>query len=1017
MKIKHYNEMMAYLTRPGFNGGGAVSNRTVLPKRKPEAEVKKRKKINYEKIKQYLGKESQELIERELGFAVGGRVNPAQLKQRFMQLVSSIPDAEAEEIPGIVAQAKQIRDQIEEINLTLAPDRQIKITAQGLDFDNPLLDAAKIAQTVDTTQEVTGGLTRDITKGVVPESLTTKNPIYKGQPTPAFPKGTKGTLADPEEKQDPKIDRRVGITPEGQFRQAGMKGRRTDKTLGDYLKNLEFFRKVDPTATEGSFAEGGDVDTPKRGLVDEPGSYAGLEKFEIEKINNPSDEALNEIRQIIDNLDIKQNTILGKEVKNLPKESTVDKLVKQVKTPGYKRPTIAKELFKRILNEKNIKTYDNYRTEKIVTVLNNALDINKGDTLRIKPSAAVKLLPEFEVKNIKGGGGNSILKTYRNYIAGGERIGSRAGIPVPEEIGGRKLADIVTDLDRNFLDVTGGRSVGDMKILNEIKLLDRIANENPDVSGIKLKELFEETGGTNFTERLKKIHPVKQGNLTKGGTGVILKQAAEEGVISNSMPDSLRKAITRYSVDLNTNRFFRQAEKYRKLNPELAYEFTRAMNLVSDNNIKKLGITGAGEHALPISAINTANAPEDIYFKIDAYVDHELNDWKSKNFDQPIFRKKGLAFKYNNADELGLSKKQKLEIQEEIMQRLDFMKNRAPELMENVTFSFTGGKFTANSTTPSILTLDEDGFKALNEKGNRINQKFINDMPDAVKLTSTGSIASIKDKFIKPKKPTPVILGSNLANIDSDLLDFRKIPDDLRNAKDVIRDLIKTPGGKRIARNLIKAGKFTGLGLAGELAFAAPFAADDYASGLSKERIIGNAFLADLTGIGQSEQEEIRKAVGERGYATQIISDLGEKLPVLQQQYEAFNDQNDPGGLNRDKFAKIYNRVSTEYNNAYDLFVTDGGKFDKELYNQAVTNYAAGLGQIEKFRAAKEKERGVKEASKNITGLELDLNFAGGGLAKQAGDESGKPPESGPTPDGPSKGLAYLFKNGMEEEE
>ena len=72
MKVKHYNEMMAYLTRPGFNGGGAVSNRTVLPKRKPPEEVKKRKKINYEKIKQYLGKESQELIERELGFADGG---------------------------------------------------------------------------------------------------------------------------------------------------------------------------------------------------------------------------------------------------------------------------------------------------------------------------------------------------------------------------------------------------------------------------------------------------------------------------------------------------------------------------------------------------------------------------------------------------------------------------------------------------------------------------------------------------------------------------------------------------------------------------------------------------------------------------------------------------------------------------------------------------------------------------------------------------------------------------------
>ena len=74
MKVKHYNEMMAYLTRPGFNGGGTVSNRTVLPKRKPPEEVKKRKKINYEKLKQYLGEESRELIEKELGLAEGGRI-------------------------------------------------------------------------------------------------------------------------------------------------------------------------------------------------------------------------------------------------------------------------------------------------------------------------------------------------------------------------------------------------------------------------------------------------------------------------------------------------------------------------------------------------------------------------------------------------------------------------------------------------------------------------------------------------------------------------------------------------------------------------------------------------------------------------------------------------------------------------------------------------------------------------------------------------------------------------------
>ncbi len=43
MKIKHYNEMMAYLTRPGFNGGGSVSNRNVLPKRNQQKKLRKEK--------------------------------------------------------------------------------------------------------------------------------------------------------------------------------------------------------------------------------------------------------------------------------------------------------------------------------------------------------------------------------------------------------------------------------------------------------------------------------------------------------------------------------------------------------------------------------------------------------------------------------------------------------------------------------------------------------------------------------------------------------------------------------------------------------------------------------------------------------------------------------------------------------------------------------------------------------------------------------------------------------------
>jgi len=66
MKVSEYRQMMEYLTRPGFNGGGSVRNKTVLPKKKPEEEVKKRKIKNFEKAKPALEnpKEVREMIDK-----------------------------------------------------------------------------------------------------------------------------------------------------------------------------------------------------------------------------------------------------------------------------------------------------------------------------------------------------------------------------------------------------------------------------------------------------------------------------------------------------------------------------------------------------------------------------------------------------------------------------------------------------------------------------------------------------------------------------------------------------------------------------------------------------------------------------------------------------------------------------------------------------------------------------------------------------------------------------------------
>ena len=78
------------------------------------------------------------------------------------------------------------------------------------------------------------------------------------------------------------------------------------------------------------------------------------------KVENITEETLSKFRKIIDDIEIKENKSLGQNVKHLPQDVTVDKLSRLKNLPeGYKRPAITKAVFKMILNEKGIKTYDN----------------------------------------------------------------------------------------------------------------------------------------------------------------------------------------------------------------------------------------------------------------------------------------------------------------------------------------------------------------------------------------------------------------------------------------------------------------------------------------------------------------------------------------------------------------------------------------------------------------------------------------------------------------------------------
>ena len=275
-------------------------------------------------------------------------------------------------------------------------------------------------------------------------------------------------------------------------------------------------------------------------------SEGTMPKVELERIQNPSEEALKEISEIIDKY-TKTSVINGQPIKHLSKEGPIDKIFKEVKTKGYKKPSIAKELFKKVLKLKGITTYDNYRTNKIVFTLQDVLRKNNGDILSIKPSAVAEILPEFAIEGKKGGKGLPAFRTFLNYLEGSQRLADRSGLQVPNMIAGKPVDQIVNELKQNFLEVKGGRARGDFKIFNETKLLDRLANENPNVTPQQLKTIYEQNGGTKFKERLKNLYIAKSGQETRKTTGgKSILEAVKTGEISNKLPKSLKKSFAIY---------------------------------------------------------------------------------------------------------------------------------------------------------------------------------------------------------------------------------------------------------------------------------------------------------------------------------------------------------------------------------------------------------------------------------------------------------------------------------------
>ena len=246
---------------------------------------------------------------------------------------------------------------------------------------------------------------------------------------------------------------------------------------------------------------------------------------------------------------------------------------------------------------------------------------------------------------------------------------------------------------------------------------------------------------------------------------------------------------------------------------------------------------------------------------------------------------------------------------------------------------------------------------------------------------------------------------------DADMFDFRKLPEDMRHFADVTKKFTaQSPKLLSALKKAKGAGKWTGAALAWEPAFALPFAEYGYKMGESPERIWGDATFGLL---GETEQEELKKAVGERGYATQQIDNYGSQLQALKNKYHSLNDQNDPRGEKRKTIENMYENTRGKYGKAYNIFVDDQGEFDKGLYNQALNTYTAGLVQIDKFKKQKQDERIAKAGGYENILQEREIRnikgYMGGGMVGIR-KPSALPPTGGPM----SQGLRSLYINDMD---
>ena len=295
----------------------------------------------------------------------------------------------------------------------------------------------------------------------------------------------------------------------------------------------------------------------------------------------------------------------------------------------------------------------------------------------------------------------------------------------------------------------------------------------------------------------------------------------------------------------------------------------------------------------------------------------------------------------------------------------------ATALKEGVDFK--GQKFTTKKLISSIAKLGGGKCATQNfASGGRIN------LADSVTCLRQG-LENIKNKNL-PGGPQQQRIMKNLT------------------------DLTKTTQGARVLSSAARVA--AGLGVGTELALGGFFAITDYATGANKQELLSNLTYGLA---GKDVEEQLTEKDPMYGKAQQLEDVYAAYLQGLDKTGKP--KTMDPRGMAQrtkaedvEKAMEPFKRISPQ---------TDTGQFfDLDMFETQKAKDIKALKDFEKEKKDRALKRGFYDPNFDVFSPDRPA-AAGGGLLKQAGDRSGAPPKSGPTP----HGLPGILKRAMKMKE